>query len=194
MLFFNGVKNLSDKNTFKNSRLKLKSFISVSLFSAVIAVCSFFSIPFAVPFTMQLFGVFSALYLLGGKRGTLSICLYVFLGALGLPVFSGFTGGIGKILDLTGGFITGFIISGIVFWIFTSLFKGKRSGILGLFLSLPACYLTGALWYAFHSGGELLPSLKGAFITCILPFIIPDLLKIALAVFVSEKIKKHKFI
>ena len=81
--------------------------------AALIAVCSWISIPAAVPFTLQTFAVFCVLGLLGGKRGTVSILVYILLGAIGLPVFSGFNGGIGALLGTTGGYIIGFIFVGL---------------------------------------------------------------------------------
>ena len=81
----------------------------IGLFAVVIAICSWISIPTVVPFTLQTFAVFLAVAILGGKRGTLSVIVYVLLGADGLPVFSGFKGGFGVLLNTTGGYIIGFI-------------------------------------------------------------------------------------
>lgn len=176
------------------SDLKIKSIILISLFSAVIAVCSLITIPFTVPFTMQLFGVFCALYLLGGKKGTVCIILYILSGAVGLPVFSGFSGGIGHLFDATGGFITGFFFSGLAYRLVTGLLKrNPRAKLFGLFAALTACYITGALWFAiFCNQGDFLLSIKTAFVSCVVPFIIPDLLKIALTILVCRKIEKYK--
>lgn len=74
----------------------------IAMMTVVIAVCSWIYVPSAVPFTMQTFGVFCALGLLGGRRGFLAVLLYVLMGAAGLPVFSGFTGGLGQLLGPTG--------------------------------------------------------------------------------------------
>ena len=193
MVFFNGVKNLNYKkknNTPLNN--KLRSVVAISLFSAVIAVCSFIYIPFTVPFTMQLFGVFCSLYLLGGKKGTLSILLYIFIGAIGLPVFAGFRGGVGSLLDATGGFITGFVFSGLAYWLSLSALKEKKyAKELSLVASLLVCYLCGALYFTlFYSRGEYIKGFGSAIITCVLPFIIPDLLKLLLAISVCRKIQK----
>lgn len=85
-----------------------------ALYSALIAVCSWISVPAAVPFTMQTFAVFVTVGVLGGKRGTYSVLLYLLLGAAGLPVFAGFTGGVGHLFGATGGYIIGFLFSAIV--------------------------------------------------------------------------------
>ena len=79
----------------------------IALFAVVMAVCAWISIPAAVPFTLQTFGVFLAVGLLGGKRGTLAVLIYLLLGAVGIPVFAGFNGGLGYMLGATGGYIVG---------------------------------------------------------------------------------------
>ena len=106
---------------------RVKDICYIGLFAAVICICSWISVPFVVPFTLQTFGVFLTLMVLGGKRGTLSIILYVLLGALGLPVFASFNGGLAYILGPTGGFIVGFIFAGIIYWIFGFTYYKTRS-------------------------------------------------------------------
>ena len=95
---------------------KTLNLLYMALFVAVMAICSWVSIPSAVPFTLQTFAVFCALCLLGGKRGTIAILVYIALGAIGLPVFSGFSGGIGILLGTTGGYIWGFLLTGLLYW------------------------------------------------------------------------------
>ena len=77
--------------------------------AALIAVCAWISIPAEVPFTLQTFAIFAVCGLLGGRRGTVSVLVYLLLGAVGLPVFSGFRGGLGALLGTTGGYILGFL-------------------------------------------------------------------------------------
>ena len=72
---------------------KLTDMILIGLFAALIAVCAQIQIPAAVPFTLQTFAIFLAVGLLGGKRGTVSVVIYILLGMVGLPVFAGFKGG-----------------------------------------------------------------------------------------------------
>ena len=82
----------------RQSSLTTKDLVYIALAAVLICVCSWISIPMAVPFILQTFAVFCVLELLGGRRGTIAVCVYILLGAVGLPVFSGFTGGIGKLL------------------------------------------------------------------------------------------------
>ena len=89
--------------------MKIRDMAYISLSAAVIAVCAWITVPFTVPFTMQTFAVFLAVLLFGSARGMLSILLYIALGAVGLPVFSSFGGGIGVLIGPTGGYIIGFL-------------------------------------------------------------------------------------
>ena len=164
----------------------------IGLFAVVIAICSWISIPTVVPFTLQTFAVFLAVAVLGGKRGTLAVIVYVLLGAVGLPVFSGFKGGIGVLLNTTGGYIIGFVFSALVMWAFEKSF-GKKTWalILSMVLALAVCYAFGTVWfmivYAKNVGAVGLSAVLG---WCVIPFIIPDLTKITLAFILSNRISK----
>ena len=87
----------------KNTR----KLIYTAMMTAIIAACSWISIPAVVPFTLQTFAVFCALGLLGWGWGALSVSVYILLGAFGLPVFSGFVGGVGHLVGPTAGYIWG---------------------------------------------------------------------------------------
>ncbi len=168
--------------------MQLKSLTHISIMSVIISICAWLTIPAAVPFTMQTFGVFFALLFLGGKKGTVSIIIYLLLGALGLPVFSGFSGGLGHIFGATGGYMLGFLLTGLLYMLFEKLFgKSLKFAVLSLVSGLFVCYAFGTVWFSIYKDNMgLLP----AFWLCVAPFIIPDLLKLALAVIVAEKIKK----
>lgn len=157
------------------------------ILAALMAVCSWISIPAAVPFTLQTFGVFLAIGLLGGKQGTAAVLVYILLAAVGFPVLAGFRGGPGAIFGVTGGYLLGFLLCGLCMWTAEHFF-GKRplvfylSGILGLLV----CYLFGTLWYVFLYTGET--SFAAVLSVCVIPFILPDLLKLWLAAFVSRRL------
>ena len=89
---------------------KVRDIIYIGIFAVLISICAWITVPTAVPFTLQSMGVFTAVGLLGGKRGSLAVVTYILLGMIGLPVFSGFSGGIGVILNATGGYIIGFLV------------------------------------------------------------------------------------
>ena len=94
-------------STIAATRSKTYDIVYIAVFAVIMAICSWISIPAAVPFTLQTFGVFVAVGVLGGKRGTLSILVFILLGAIGVPVFAGFSGGIGVLAGTTGGYIIG---------------------------------------------------------------------------------------
>jgi biotin transport system substrate-specific component len=173
------------------SSLSISDITLIALFTAVIAVCSWISIPAAVPFTLQTFAVFLTAGLLGGKRGTLTVLVYILLGAIGLPVFSGFTGGIGHLLGPTGGYIIGFIFSALVMWFAENRF-GKSLKVLAasMVIGLIVCYAFGTAWFMAvytKETGEI--GLMTALGWCVFPYIIPDAVKIALAVILCRRLR-----
>ena len=175
----------------KNS--KTLNMVYIALGAALITICSWISIPAAVPFTLQTFAIFAILGMLGGKRGTYSIILYVLLGAIGLPVFSGFRSGFGVILGTTGGYIVGFILSGLIYQLFTNLI-GKKTWMSFLFMiiGLLICYAFGTAWFMYaYTKNTGAVGVLSALSWCVFPFIIPDIIKIFLALFISKKVKRY---
>lgn len=172
-------------------RGKTYDMVYIGIFTVLIAICSWISIPAAVPFTLQTFGVFMAVEVLGGKRGTMAVLVYILMGAVGIPVFAGFQGGIGVIFNTTGGYIVGFLCSALIMWAAESLF-GKKTlvRLLSMAAGLIACYVLGTIWfmvvYGRTTGAVGLMTVLG---WCVIPFIIPDLVKIGLAYFISRKIR-----
>lgn len=184
------------KNKVKYTRDQAVSdLVKISLCAVLIAVCSWISVPGQIPFTLQTLGIFFVLGLLGGKRGTLSIVIYILLGAVGIPVFSNFQGGIGALAGATGGYLFGFVLSGLAYWGITAAFgrfcHTKRAGILltaiAMVIGNIVCYAVGTahfiLFYARNSGGI---GIGAALSLCVLPFILPDLVKIAIALFLTK--------
>ena len=162
----------------------------IALFAVMIAVCSWISIPATVPFTLQTFGVFLAVGVLGGKRGTLAVLVYLLLGMVGVPVFAGFSGGMGCLLGSTGGYIVGFLFSALVMWAMERLL-GKKPWVLALsmVLGLIVCYAFGTVWfmqvYAKTTGAIGLWTALG---WCVFPYILPDLVKIVLAMVLCKRL------
>ena len=158
---------------------------------ALITVCSWINIPMTVPFTLQTFAVFAVLLILGGERGTLATLIYVIMGAIGIPVFAGFSGGLGIILGNTGGYIVGFIFIGLIYMALTRVFGKKMLvEIIALVLGLIACYGFGTIWfmmvYMRNTGSVGLITVLS---WCVFPFIIPDLGKMAVAFIISRRVK-----
>ena len=171
---------------------KTKLMIMVSLMAVIITICSWISIPMVVPFTLQTFAIFFALVFLGGAYGTLSIVIYIVLGVIGVPVFSGFRSGIAVISGPTGGYIVGFIFSGLLFLLLTKVFGEKKTVIIfSMVLGLIICYLIGTLWFMFvYAGTENAKGFGAVLSICVIPFIIPDICKMALAFILARIVKK----
>ena len=156
--------------------------VRCALFAALLAVCAWLSVPIGdIAFTMQTFGVFLALGVLGGKWGSISILIYLALGAVGMPVFAGFSGGLGVLLGVTGGYIWGFLATGLVYWGLEKLNKPLAMG-----LGLVACYVCGCLWFSVYAGGA---GFVGAVVKCVVPYLIPDLCKLVLAAKLASRLK-----
>ena len=180
-------------NDDKKVKFTVKDMCFIAMFAVIIAVCSWISVPLTVPITLQTFGVFAALGVLGGKKGTIAVIVYVLLGAVGLPVFAGFKLGIGTLLGTTGGYIIGFVLSGIVYWAITDKFGTKLAvTVIAMALGLLVCYAFGTAWFMIvYTGSKGTVTLWSALGWCVFPFIIPDAIKIALAILVSERVGKY---
>lgn len=172
---------------------KTRDIVYMSVFTAMISICSWISIPASIPFTLQTMGVFTTVGLLGGKRGTLTVLTYILLGAIGIPVFAGFTGGVSVLLGTTGGYIMGFLLSALLMWGIETI-MGRNQIVLAfsMIAGLIVCYVFGTAWfmliYTQHSGVIGLSTVLGL---CVIPFIMPDLIKIGVALFLTNRLKKR---
>ena len=164
--------------------MKVRPMARAALFAALMAVSAWLSIPLPpVRFTLQTLAMLLALGLLGGKWGSLSICLYLLLGVVGLPVFSGFRSGIGAMLDATGGFLWGFLLGGLGYWLAERL--GKLAPMI-LFLLI--AYSCGAAWFLIYAPGS---GLWGAATVTVLPYLLPETVKLLLANMLVKRIKRN---
>lgn len=164
--------------------MKTRNMVLCALFAALMAICAWISIPTGgISFTLQTFSLFLALLVLGGKWGSVTVLVYLALGAIGLPVFSGFQGGIGALVGPSGGFFFGFMLTCILYLVATSLFGSRRSiRIVSLCAGLFLTYLTGWLWYCRFAPVN--------FFLWVLPYFLPDLLKLFLAYFLSKRLNR----
>ena len=178
------------KLTYKN---KIKNLTYCGLFIALITICSWIAVPTVVPFTLQTFGIFAAVGILGGKLGTAAVTGYVLLGAVGVPVFSGFSGGMGVISGTTGGYIVGFIFTALIMWLMERLLgRSIPVFIVSMIVGLAVCYAFGTAWYMIvytqNTGAVGLGTVIG---WCVTPFLIPDAVKIVCAAIVTERVRKY---
>lgn len=176
----------------KNKTFSTQNIVLMAMFVALIAICSWISIPLGpVPFTLQTFGVFITAGVLGFKRGTISVVAYVLLGTIGVPVFAGFSGGIGSIVGPTGGYKIGFIFTAIIIGLVVDYVKISKGFvkllvvIVGMVIGDAVCFVIGTIQFMYVSDTNLATALS----YCVIPFIIPDLVKIVIAAVVSDRLK-----
>lgn len=154
--------------------MKYKQLTLTALLSAVLCVISPWVIPVgAVPITLASFGVFMISGLTDFKKAFSAVLIYIILGTIGLPVFSGFQGGVQVVLGPTGGFIVGYLAAGVII----SILKDKIGLILTFCIANSALYLIGTAWYMLITKAELAAALT----VCVLPFIALDIIKIVIA-------------
>ena len=184
---------MTTRNYTKTSYMAL-----CGLFAALMAICSLISIPLGftpVPVNLATLGVFLAGGLLGKKYGTISIAVYVLLGAVGVPVFAGFRGGLSVLVGPTGGYIIGYIAAAFLVGLLTELLvpkAGRSAGreilacIIAMIIGLFACYLLGTLWFMIstHTG------VWAALVSCVFPFLPGDALKIAAGTILTQKLRR----
>ena len=173
--------------------LSLRDLSQIAISAALLAVCSWLSIPFTVPFTLQTFAVCLVPALLGMRRGSLAVLIYILLGAAGLPVFSGFKAGIGVLLGATGGYIFGFLLIALLVG-----FAGDRWSVrtlplvLAMLGGLLLCYTFGTAWFIFvYTRGGGVISMLGALHLCVFPFLLPDAVKCALALLLARRLRPY---
>lgn len=166
---------------------KTKIIVRIGLSVALLAISAWLTIPAAVPFTMQTMAVLTVSALLGPAQGCACIGIYLLLGAVGVPVFSGFRGGFSALIGPTGGYLIGFLLSALV-----AGWAGKRfrkGWLLAVWfaVAIAICYGFGTLWYAlFYSNGGI----GAILLTCVVPFLLPDALKIALSLLLVRRLRK----
>ena len=154
------------------TKLSVRDMAYIAMFAVVMAVCSWISVPYVVPFTLQTFGVFLAVGVLGGKRGTLAVLIYILLGS-------------------TGGYIVGFLFTALVMWAMEKLPGNKTViSVVSMLLGLLVCYAFGTVWFVVVYARTTGPvGLWTALGWCVFPYIIPDLVKIALALVLQKRLK-----
>ncbi len=174
----------------KNNVFSVRSMTFTAIMAAIICVAAPFSIPLPalVPISLATFAVYLAGGLLGAKRGTLAVVVYILIGAVGLPVFWGFSGGLAKLMGVTGGYILGYVPCALLTGIFADMSAKKRWLLpLGMILGTAACYLLGTVWFIIATGSTL----SAAIAACVIPFLAGDAIKIAAATGICIPIKSR---
>ena len=179
-------------NKFKNINTHTLNMVYIALFTALLAICAWITVPFTVPITLQTFAVLTTVGMLGKKRGTICVLVYLALGACGLPVFSGFKGGLGSLLGTTGGYLVGFVFTALI-----SGFLIEKSGdsavkmYISMVIGVLVCYAFGTAWFYFvYTNGTGPVGIITILSWCVFPFLLPDAAKIALSVFIVQRLRK----
>ena len=174
--------------------MKAKNMALCGLFTAVLAVCAWISVPFGDSvITLQTFGIFLTLGLLGGKLGSITVLVYLLLGAVGAPVFSAFRGGPGALLGTTGGYLFGFMLTSLLYWGITAWRDTPWLRLCAMIFGLLLCYGCGSWWYMTHylSSGSV--TLGLVLLKCVLPYLLPDAVKLFLAWILTGKLKRFVY-
>ena len=172
------------------SQFSVRSMVFTALFAALICVAAPFSIQVGpIPISLATFAIYLTGAILGGKRGMIATFVYIMIGAVGLPVFSGFRGGFGALFGPTGGYIIGYIPLVLITGIFAEMNIKKINRavvtVIGMILATAALYTFGTIWYMIVSGNDLITSLK----VCVIMFIPGDAIKIVCATALSAPLK-----
>ena len=156
--------------------MKTRNLVLTGIMAALLAICAWISIPTAVPFTLQTMGVFLAVGILGGKLGSLSVGVYLALGAVGLPVFAGFSGGVGAFVGMTGGYLWAFLPMAYLCGLGAA--QGKKLVALALGVAgLAVCHVCGAVQFALVQSVSPLQ----AFLIASLPYLLKDVVSVVAA-------------
>lgn len=184
---------MSNSKTVSKTNNVVKYLCISAMFVAIITICSWLSFPvLEIAVTLQLFAICCAAGILGMKWGTITVVAYVALGAIGAPVFSGFRGGLAALTGVTGGYIIGFIFTAFIVGGAADLFGRKVLPlILSMILGVTVCYAFGTAWfyllYTYRTGAI---GIGTVLMKCVVPFIVPDLIKIGLAIPTTIKVYK----
>lgn len=168
---------------------KTKEITLIGLMTAVTCIAGPLSLPLPfspVPISLTNLAVYFSAYLLGMKRGTISYCVYLLLGLVGLPVFSSFTSGPSKLLGPTGGYLIGFIFTAVVCGYFADRWNGRLvPSLIGMLLGSAVYYVFGTGWLAYqqHMG------FGAAFAFGVLPFIVGDIIKMAVCLLAGSQVR-----
>ena len=173
----------------KNKKLTTYQMSVTALMAAVMCVLGPLTVPIgAVPISLANFVICLTAWLLGPKFGTLSVAVYLLIGLVGVPVFSGYGAGIAKLAGRTGGYLLGYLLLAFIGGLFIEKSNGQPvvSGI-GLVLGDAACYVLGTAWFVFQMQCELSYALS----VCVYPFIALDLAKIVVSCVVGALLRKR---
>lgn len=180
--------NASGNVAINAQTARTKKIVLIGLMTAVTCILGPLSIPLPfspVPISLTNFAIFLAVFILGMKDATISFIIYLLLGAVGVPVFSAFSGGLGKLVGPTGGYLFGFIFLALIMGFFMEHFDRKIvPTIIGMIIGMAVCYIFGTVWLA-----KLMSlSFNEALALGVLPYLAGDVAKIIFAVIIGPRL------
>lgn len=166
-----------------------KEMTQTAVMTAVLCVLGPMAVPIGpVPLSLAPLAVLLSVYILGALKGTAACALYVLIGALGLPVFSGFSGGFGKLTGPTGGYIIGYIFLALIAgWFIKRFYDIIWVQFLGMCLGMAVLYAFGTVWLAQVAGMTFREALAAG----VLPFIVGDVIKIVFSIMLGRAVNKR---
>ena len=173
-------------------RVSTRNLVLIAVFAALLCVVSPFAVPIGpVPISLATLAIYLTAGVLGTRRATLAVAIYIALGTFGMPVFTGFSGGIQKLVGPTGGYIAGYIPLALITGIAAHV-KVNRKLEIPVFCALAIgataiLYTLGTAWFVFQSGNTLAVALSA----CVIPFVPGDLIKIAIAAVLSPTLRRY---
>jgi biotin transport system substrate-specific component len=188
--FYMAHERAVDSEAAQDPKTKVKTFhlVFVGVLAAVLCIIGPFAIPIGpIPITLATFGIILTGYVLGPKFGTLSVGIYILLGTVGLPVFSGGAGGLGKIIGPSGGYIIAWLALAFFTGFFVKKFPGKIPlHVIGALVGELVLYIVGTAWFIVLTKYTLAKAIA----VCVLPFLIGDTIKLAAAVGIGAILRK----
>lgn len=169
--------------------ISVRGMVFIAIMAAVICVAAPMCVPIpsGVPLSLATCAVMLSGTLLGRGKGTIAVAVYILLGLVGVPVFSGFMGGFAHIAGATGGYIIGYLPCAFLTGLFTELFSGKAwAMVIGMLFGTLSLYVVGTAWFMLYTGSGLAAALIG----CVVPFLFGDAVKIAAVCALAVPLRK----
>ncbi len=168
--------------------MKIQQMALVALMAAILCMVGPLTIPVGpVPVSIFPIALYFVAYVLGMWRAVGSCLVYICIGLIGLPVFAGYSAGPAVLLGPTGGYVVGYLLLTLCSGFYIEKFTKKRWHLLGMLLGLLLCYLIGTIWLKVSA--DL--TVQQAVLTGIAPFLIFDLIKIAVALLIGPTFRRH---
>ena len=159
------------------------------MFACIISILAQIRIdlPSVVPITLQTLGIYIVACTLKPKHALISVIVYLLMGVIGLPVFTGFNGGLSTIIGPTGGYLVGFIFMTLAISLLNNKHDNNIIKVFSMLVGTIICYLIGTVWFVYLTNNSFILAIN----LCVLPFIPGDIIKMTIACTLSTKLKKR---